>query len=236
MGADSSNTHGAPGEDAISPSSALRVIVADDDVLLREGLSSLLGRSGFDVVAEVGSGTEALALARTEKPDLLVLDIRMPPTNTTEGLDVARVIREEQPEIGILVLSAHVEVDHAMELLATGRAIGYLLKSRVTDVAEFVDSLQRIANGASVIDPALIQELVSAGRRKDPLAVLSPREHEVLALMAEGRSNAGVARQLWLTEGTVEKHVRSILSKLNLPETADDHRRVRAVITFLESR
>jgi DNA-binding NarL/FixJ family response regulator len=236
MGADSSNTHRVPGEDAISPGSALRVIVADDDVLLREGLSSLLGRSGFDVVGEVGSGTEALALARTEKPDLLVLDIRMPPTNTTEGLDVARVIRDEQPEIGILVLSAHVEVDHAMELLATGRAIGYLLKSRVTDVAEFVDSLQRIANGASVIDPALIQELVSAGRRKDPLAVLSPREHEVLALMAEGRSNAGVARQLWLTEGTVEKHVRSILSKLNLPETADDHRRVRAVITFLESR
>jgi DNA-binding NarL/FixJ family response regulator len=235
MGADSSNTHSVPGEDAI-PSSALRVIVADDDVLLREGLSSLLGRSGFDVVGEVGNGTEALALARTEKPDLLVLDIRMPPTNTTEGLDVARVIREEQPETGILVLSAHVEVDHAMELLATGRAIGYLLKSRVTDVAEFVDSLQRIANGASVIDPALIQELVSAGRRKDPLAVLSPREHEVLALMAEGRSNAGVARQLWLTEGTVEKHVRSILSKLNLPETADDHRRVRAVITFLESR
>jgi DNA-binding NarL/FixJ family response regulator len=236
MGADSSNTHSVPGEDAISPSSALRVIVADDDVLLREGLSSLLGRSGFDVVGEVGNGTEALALARKQKPDLLVLDIRMPPTNTTEGLDVARVIREEQPETGILVLSAHVEVDHAMELLATGRAIGYLLKSRVTDVAEFVDSLQRIANGASVIDPALIQELVSAGRRKDPLAVLSPREHEVLALMAEGRSNAGVARQLWLTEGTVEKHVRSILSKLNLPETADDHRRVRAVITFLESR
>jgi DNA-binding NarL/FixJ family response regulator len=236
MGAHSSNTLSVPGEDANSPSRALRVIVADDDVLLREGLTSLLGRSGFDVVGEVGNGTEALALARTEKPDLLVLDIRMPPTNTTEGLDVARVIREEQPETGILVLSAHVEVDHAMELLATGRAIGYLLKSRVTDVAEFVDSLQRIANGASVIDPALIQELVSAGRRKDPLAVLSPREHEVLALMAEGRSNAGVARQLWLTEGTVEKHVRSILSKLNLPETADDHRRVRAVITFLESR
>src|SRR3984885_1892024 len=121
MGADSSNTHGVPGEDAISPGSALRVIVADDDVLLREGLSSLLGRSGFDVVGEVGNGTEALALARTEKPDLLVLDIRMPPTNTTEGLDVARVIREEQPEIGILVLSAHVEWDHVIELLDTGR-------------------------------------------------------------------------------------------------------------------
>ena len=147
---------------------------------------------------------------RAENPDLLVVDIRMPPTNTTEGLDVARVVREEQPETGILVLSAHVDVDHAMELLATGRAIGYLLKSRVTDVAEFVDSLQRIANGGSVIDPALIQELVSARRRTDPLAALSPRQNEVLALMAEGRSNAGVARQLWLTEGTVEKHVRSI--------------------------
>ena len=193
-------------------------------------------RSGFDVVGRIGNATETLALVRTEKPDLLVVDIRMPPTNTTEGLDVARVIREELPETGILVLSAHVEVEHAMELLSTGRAIGYLLKSRVTDVTEFVDSLHRIANGASVIDPALIQELVSARRRTDPLAVLSPREHEVLALMAEGRSNAGVARQLWLTEGTVEKHVRSILSKLNLPETADDHRRVRAVITFLESR
>jgi DNA-binding NarL/FixJ family response regulator len=236
MGVDAGNTDSASTEESGSGSRAVRVIVADDDALLREGLASLLERSGFDVVGQVGNGTEALALARTEKPDLLVLDIRMPPTNTTEGLDVARVIREEQPETGILVLSAHVEVEHAMELLATGRAIGYLLKSRVTDVAEFVDSLQRIANGASVIDPALIQELVSAGRRKDPLAVLSPREHEVLALMAEGRSNAGVARQLWLTEGTVEKHVRSILSKLNLPETADDHRRVRAVIAFLESR
>jgi DNA-binding NarL/FixJ family response regulator len=133
-------------------------------------------------------------------------------------------------------LSAHVDVEHAVELLSSGHAIGYLLKSRVTDVAEFVDSLQRIANGGSVVDPALIQELVSGRRREDPLAVLSPREREVLALMAEGRTNAGIARRLWLTEGTVEKHVRSILSKLNLPETADDHRRVRAVITFLESR
>jgi DNA-binding NarL/FixJ family response regulator len=167
---------------------------------------------------------------------LLVIDIRMPPTNTTEGLDVAGVIRGELPDIGILVLSAHVDVEHAVELLSTGRAIGYLLKSRVTDVAEFVDSLERIANGGSVVDPALIQELVSGRRREDPLAVLSPREREVLALMAEGRTNAGIARRLWLTEGTVEKHVRSILNKLNLPETADDHRRVRAVITFLESR
>ena len=236
MGVDSSNTHSAPGEEAISRSSALRVIVADDDVLLREGLSSLLGRSGFDVVGRTGNATETLALVRAENPDLLVIDIRMPPTNTTEGLDVAGVIRGELPEIGILVLSAHVDVEHAVELLSSGHAIGYLLKSRVTDVAEFVDSLQRIANGGSVVDPALIQELVSGRRREDPLAVLSPREREVLALMAEGRTNAGIARRLWLTEGTVEKHVRSILNKLNLPETADDHRRVRAVITFLESR
>jgi DNA-binding NarL/FixJ family response regulator len=215
---------------------ALRVIVADDDVLLREGLASLLERSGFDVVGQARDGAELLELARAQKADLAVVDIRMPPTNTTEGLDAAKVIREELPDTGILVLSAHVEVEHAMELLASGHAIGYLLKSRVTDVAEFIDSLQRIAKGASVVDPALIQELVSGSRRDDPLAALSPREREVLALMAEGRSNAGIARRLWLTEGTVEKHVRSILTKLNLPETGDDHRRVRAVVTFLEAR
>ncbi|MGB8211683.1 MAG: response regulator transcription factor [Mycobacterium sp.] len=236
MGVDSGSTDSAPTEKSGLPRDAVSVIVADDDVLLREGLASLLGRSGFDVVGQAGNATETLALVRAENPDLLVIDIRMPPTNTTEGLDVAGVIRGELPEIGILVLSAHVDVEHAVELLSSGHAIGYLLKSRVTDVAEFVDSLQRIANGGSVVDPALIQELVSGRRREDPLAVLSPREREVLALMAEGRTNAGIARRLWLTEGTVEKHVRSILNKLNLPETTDDHRRVRAVITFLESR
>ena len=146
------------------------------------------------------------------------------------------MIRQELPETGILVLSAHVEVEHAMELLASGRRIGYLLKSRVTDVAEFIDTLERIARGGSVVDPALVQELVSTRRRDDPLAVLSEREREVLALMAEGRSNAGIARRLWVTEGTVEKHVRSILTKLSLPETDDDHRRVLAVVTFLEAR
>jgi len=211
-------------------------IVVDDDALLREGLASLLERSGFDVVGRVGNGTEALALVRTENPDLLVIDIRMPPSNTTEGLDAARAIREEFPDIGILVLSAHVDVEHAMELLASGRSIGYLLKNRVTDVADFVDTLERIANGASVVDPALVSELVSARRRDDPLAALSAREREVLAQMAEGRSNAGIAQRLWVTEGTVEKHVRSILTKLDLAETGDDHRRVLAVITFLESR
>ena len=211
-----------------------RVVVAEDDVLLREGLASLLERSGFDVVGQAGDGGELLALVREMAPELVVTDIRMPPTNTTEGLDAARAIREELPDTGILVLSAHVDVDHAMELLASGR-IGYLLKSRITDVADFIDSLERIANGASVIDPALVHELVSARRRDDPLAALSEREREVLALMAEGRSNAGIAHRLWVTEGTVQKRVRSILTKLNLPDTGDDQRRVLAVITFLEA-
>ncbi|HUE33814.1 MAG TPA: response regulator transcription factor [Mycobacterium sp.] len=214
----------------------LRVIVADDDVLLREGLASLLTRSGFDVVGQAGDGAELLSRVRAVKPDLVVVDIRMPPTNTTEGLDAARAIREELPNVGILVLSAHVDVEHAMELLASGQGVGYLLKSRVTDVADFIDSVQRIARGGSVIDPMLVKELVSGHRRDDPLAVLSPREYEVLTQMAEGRSNAGIARRLWVTEGTVEKHVRSILTKLNLPEADEDHRRVRAVITFLEAR
>ena len=214
----------------------LRVILAEDDVLLRAGLASLLERSGFDVVGQAGDGAHLLALVRDARPELVVTDIRMPPTHTTEGLDAARVIRDEFPDTGILVLSAHVEVEHATELLASGHAIGYLLKTRITDVADFVDTLERVSKGASVVDPALVQELVSARRRDDPLAVLSAREQEVLMLMAEGRSNAGIARRLWVTEGTVEKHVRSILTKLNLPETGDDHRRVRAVITYLEAR
>jgi serine/threonine-protein kinase PknK len=159
----------------------------------------------------------------------------MPPTHGTEGLDAAKTIRREWPDIAILVLSAHVDVDHAMELLAGGRSIGYLLKSRVTDVTDFVDTVARIANGASVVDPALVAELVSARRRDDPLAVLSTREREVLTLMAEGLSNAGIGRRIWVTEGTVEKHVRSILTKLDLPETGDDHRRVRAVIMYLDA-
>lgn len=216
--------------------SALRVVVADDDVLLREGLASLLERSGFEVAGQAGDATALLELVRDQRPDLVLVDIRMPPTHTSEGLDAARVIRDEFPDIGIVVLSAHVDVEHAMELLAGGRAIGYLLKTRVTDVTDFVDTLQRIANGASVVDPALVAELVSARKRDDPLSALSAREREVLTLMAEGLSNSGVGRRLWVTEGTVEKHVRSILTKLNLPETGDDHRRVRAVIMYLEAR
>jgi serine/threonine-protein kinase PknK len=214
----------------------LRVVLADDDVLLREGLASLLERFGHQVVGQAGDSAQLLGLVRDTVPDLVVTDIRMPPTYTREGLEAARVIRQELPETGVLVLSAHAEVEHAMGLLATGRRIGYLLKSRVTDVDEFLDTLARIANGGSVVDPVLVQELVSARRRSDPLGVLSDREREVLALMAEGRSNAGIARRLWVAEGTVEKHVRSILAKLSLPETDDDHRRVLAVLTFLEAR
>ncbi len=190
---------------------------------------------GLDVVGQAGDGSALLDLVRREHPDLVVVDIRMPPTHSTEGLDAARQIRQEAPQTAILVLSAHVDVDHAVELLSGGQAIGYLLKSRVTDVNDFLDTLGRIVNGASVVDPALVAELVSVRRRNDPLSALSSREREVLALMAEGLSNSGIARRIFVTEGTVEKHVRSILTKLDLPETNDDHRRVRAVIVYLES-
>jgi DNA-binding NarL/FixJ family response regulator len=215
--------------------SGLSVVVADDDVLLREGVASLLARSGFDVVGQAGDAVELMALVRDTTPRLAIIDIRMPPTHSAEGLDAALAIRRELPEVAMLLLSAHVEVEHALELLDGGRGIGYLLKSRVTDVDEFVDTVTRIADGASVIDPALIQELVSARRRDDPLAALSSREREVLILMTEGLSNSGIGRRLWITEGTVEKHVRSILSKLDLADTPDDHRRVRAVIMYLDA-
>ena len=212
-----------------------RVVVAEDDVLLREGLASLLERSGFEVAGQAGNGSDLVQLVRDHEPGLVLVDIRMPPTHTAEGLEAARIIREEFPEIAILVLSAHVEVEEAMELLASGQGIGYLLKSRVTDVDEFLETIDRVAEGGSVVDPALVQELVSARRTEDPLDVLTPREREVLALMAEGRSNAGIAKRLWVTEGTVEKHVHSILRKLGLRDAQDDHRRVLAVIAFLES-
>jgi len=215
--------------------SRARVVVADDDVLLREGLVSLLSSSGFDVVGRCSMPTELVTLVQELRPDLMIVDIRMPPTHTTEGLDAARVIRQELPEIAILVLSAHVEVEQATELLTSGKRTGYLLKDRISDVDDFLSTLDRIVNGAAVVDPALVKELLAIRRTEDPLEALSPREREVLALMAEGRSNSGIAHQLWVTEGTVEKHVRSILAKLELNETADDHRRVLAVIKFLDT-
>ena len=213
-----------------------RAVVADDDVLLREGLTSVLERAGFDVIGQCGDGQALTALVRKYRPELALIDIRMPPTHTTEGLDAARMIREEFPDTAIVVLSAHVDVEHAMDLLASGQRSGYLLKSRVTDVEEFIQTIERIVNGGSIVDPALVRELVDARRVEDPLDGVTPREREVLALMAEGRSNAGIAKALWVTEGTVEKHVRSILSKLRLPETSDDHRRVLAVLAFLDAR
>src|SRR3954453_22416601 len=212
-----------------------RVVLADDDVLLREGLASLLIGSGFDVVGRAGDPAGLLALVRSHRPDLVIVDIRMPPTRTSEGLEAAQVIRRELPETAILVLSAHVEVEQATELLSSGRRTGYLLKDRISDVEDFLATLDRILKGAAIVDPALVQELLAARRVDDPLEDLSPREREVLALMAEGRSNAGIAHQLWVTEGTVEKHVRSILMKLRISETSDDHRRVLAVLTFLDS-
>jgi len=214
----------------------IRVVLADDDVLFREGLASLLERSGFEIAGQTADAIQLLSVVREKSPELVIVDIRMPPGHSTDGLDAAQAIRREFPNTAILVLSAHVEVEHAMELLASGERVGYLLKSRVTDVADFISSLERITQRGSVVDPALVKELVAARRKNDPLDSLTSRERQVLALMAEGVSNVGIARKLFITEGTVEKHVNSILSKLDLPDTADDHRRVLAVIAFLEAR
>ena len=218
------------------PTRRVRVALADDDVLLREGLASLLERSGYEVVGQCGEGASLVELVREQRPDLVLTDIRMPPTHTTEGLAAAKLVRSESPGTAVLLLSAYVVLDEAMDLLASGNRSGYLLKSRVTDVEQFLDTLERVVKGGSVVDPALVQELVAARRTHDPLDSLTEREREVLALMAEGRSNAGIAHRLYLSEGTVEKHVHSILSKLLLPESDDDHRRVLAVLTFLEAR
>jgi DNA-binding NarL/FixJ family response regulator len=213
-----------------------RVVLADDDVLLREGLASLLERSGFEVAGQAGDGAQLLSLARTVRPDLAIIDIRMPPTHTTEGLDAARAIKDELPDVGILVLSAFIDVEHATGLLGAGEPMGYVLKSRVTDVDEFMETVDRIMKGGSVIDPSVVQELVGTRRANDPLAALTERERDVLALMAEGRSNLGIANRLWVTEGTVEKHIGSVLTKLDLYAGEDDHRRVLAVLTYLDSR
>jgi DNA-binding NarL/FixJ family response regulator len=213
-----------------------RIALAEDDVLLREGMASLLRGAGYEVVCQAGDAAELLARIPHSRSDIVIIDIRMPPTCTTEGVDAARVIRERFPETGILLLSAHADVDQAMELLATGHRVGYLLKDRVISVTYFLETIERIVAGDSVIDPVLVRELFSARRREDPLELLTPREREVLALMAEGRSNAGIAHRLWIAEGTVEKHVRSIMARMRLPETEENHRRVLAVITFLETR
>jgi DNA-binding NarL/FixJ family response regulator len=223
-------------QDSTRVSQGTRVVLAEDDVLLREGIASLLAGRGFDVVGQSGDATGLLEGVRSARPDLAIVDIRMPPTHTTEGLDAARAIRTEFPDTAIVVLSAHVELDQATDVIGGGERSGYLLKSRVTDVDDFVDTLDRIVAGGTFVDPALVHELLSARRVHDPLDALSPRQRDVLALMAEGRSNAGIAHQLFVSEGTVEKHVRSILMKLDIPEAPDDHRRVLAVLAYLDTR
>lgn len=209
--------------------------IADDDVLLREGLASLLSQMGFAIEFQAGDAATLIALTREHRPDVVIVDIRMPPGHDKEGIEAAQILGAEMPSVAVLLLSAHVEVDEALELLGRDQRIGYLLKSRVTNVDRFVADVRRLVEGDSVVDQALVEELFAARRRVDPLAALTAREREVLALMAEGASNAGIARRLFVTEGTVEKHVHSILSKLDLPETPDDHRRVRAVIAFLDA-
>jgi len=213
----------------------MKVTIADDDVLLREGLSSLLVAHGFEVVGQASTAEDIVALTRSTQPDLVILDIRMPPTQTVEGLTAAKQIRAEFREIGIVLLSAHVEVELATELLGSGRGIGYLLKSRIAEVDDFYDTLATVARGGVVVDPALVSELFNSQRRADELAALTQRERDVLAQMAEGRSNSGIARELWISEATVEKHVQRILLKLGLTGSNDDHRRVLAVLRFLDA-
>jgi DNA-binding NarL/FixJ family response regulator len=213
-----------------------RVVVADDDVLLREGLARLLTDAGYDVVGQAGDAASLTELVRSGSPELAVVDIRMPPTHTFEGIDVARAIRAEFPSVGILLLSAHVELETAIDLVEGGQGIGYLLKDRIMRVADVVDALERIALGGSVIDPALVRGLLVQRNRRDPLAALTARELEVLTLVAEGWSNSGIARRLYISEGAVEKHVRNIFSKLQLAGTEEENRRVLAVLTFLDAR
>jgi serine/threonine-protein kinase PknK len=213
---------------------ARRIIVADDDVLVREGTVSLLREVGYEVIEQVADAEALIDAVERGRPDLVIADIRMPPTHTSEGIDAARRIRLEHPETGVLLLSAHVELDTAIEFLGEGERIGYLLKSRIVKIEDLTEALERIADGGSVIDPVLVQEVLAQRRRTDPLAVLTSREREVLALVAEGRSNMGIAHALGVSEGAVEKHVRSIMGKLDLPGTEDDHRRILAVLAFLE--
>jgi len=215
----------------------MRVALADDAVILREGLSRLLVEAGFDVVGLAADGDALLELVERTRPDVAIIDIRMPPTHTDEGLRAAKVIRERWPEIGILVLSQHVNARYALELLSAGTdGVGYLLKERVSDLDELCSSVNRVGQGGSVLDPAVVGELVGRRRQSDnPLEHLTDREREVLALMAEGRSNRAIAERLFVSEHTVEKHVGNIFDSLCLPQSPDDHRRVLAVITYLGS-
>jgi DNA-binding NarL/FixJ family response regulator len=214
----------------------MRVVIADDAVLLREGLVRLLKENGFDVVAAVGDGPSFVTAVIEHRPDVSIVDVRMPPSHTDEGLRAAVAVRAQLPGAPILVLSQYVEVSYADDLLADRRgAVGYLLKDRVSVVAEFVDAVHRVAGGATVLDPEVVGQLLVRRRRDDPLRALTPREREVLGLMAEGLSNTAIARKLVVTEGAVEKHVRNIFTKLGLPPDDEQHRRVLAVLTYLQT-
>jgi DNA-binding NarL/FixJ family response regulator len=214
----------------------MRVVVADDQVLLREGLVRLLEEAGIEVVAQAGDGEDLVRKVGGHKPDVAVVDVRMPPTHTDEGLRAAAEIRKRFPGTGVLVLSADIEERAAMDLLAdSAEGLGYLLKDRVADVERFVEAVRRVAEGGSALDPEVVSRLLGRQRRDDPLEAISPREREVLQLMAEGRSNHAIAEQLVITERAVEKHVTSIFSKLDLTPAAEDHRRVLAVLAYIES-
>lgn len=211
----------------------MRIVIADDAVLLREGLIRLLTERGHQVVAAVGDGAALVQAVVTHRPDLSIVDVRMPPSHTDEGLRAAVEARALAPAAPILVLSQYVEVSYADDLLATGIGVGYLLKDRVAAIDEFLAALDRVAAGGTVLDPEVITQLFARRRRDDPLRALTPREREVLSLMAEGHSNTAIARTLVVTDGAVEKHVRNIFTKLNLPPDVEQHRRVRAVLTYL---
>ena len=215
----------------------LRLVLADDAALIRQALAELLQRAGVQVVAQAGNAPSLLRAVAEHQPDVAIVDIRMPPTQTTEGIRAALQIRERFPATGILLLSTHTEINDAVELFsATASSVGYLLKDSVSDLDELIGALTRISQGGTVLDPKLVVELLGRARRADPLDVLTPREREVVGLMAEGQSNAGIAKALWITHGAVEKHIKHIFSKLGIPATLDTHRRVLAVITFLEAR
>jgi len=214
----------------------IRVVLADDSVLLREGIASLLEGKGFEIVGQSGTAQDLLLKVRSYRPDIAIVDIRMPPTQTDEGLRAAKEIRETYPDTAVLVLSQYVEEGYAVELLQDGaEGVGYLLKERVYDLADFVAAVKRVAEGGSALDPSVVSQLVGRHRRDDPLGELTAREREVLGLMAEGLSNSAIAARLFLTERGVEKHVTGIFQKLRLPVTAESHRRVLAVVAFLQS-
>lgn len=213
----------------------MRIVIAEDSVLLRDGLAGLLEDDGHEVVARVGDGAALVAAVGEHAPDLAIADVRMPPNYADEGMRAATEIRSRFPSTAVLMLSQHVETRHALELIRTGGGFGYLLKDRVLDTDDFLETVRRVASGGSALDPEVVATLIPAPVAADPLADLTPREHEVLGLMAEGRTNAGIAARLWLTEKTVETHVRSILGKLGLPVSTDDNRRVMAVLAYLRT-